>query len=322
MPSIEVRAFRRADRDQLTELVNAHAAAVVPGLGVSVATVLSQLERQPEEHIVGPWVRERVTLVAQQRERVAAAAHLLRYAADEGVSPSYRNVGEISWLLFWPEAPVSGPPYWTDATEAAEKLIAACIGQLEDWGVSSQCAAGDLPVRGVYGVPEQWPHVRSLYERAGFEHDGHTEIVYVAVVDDLLRPADPPVAGLSVRRSVGINGTRLSAVLGDEVIGYAEVEIFEDAERLARHGRWADIGNLYVVPRYRRRGVATWLLGQVAEWLRLAHVDRLLDYTYLEGRDATGQDYDEDRAFLRASPFRELTRTMRGWTRASGDQGG
>jgi GNAT superfamily N-acetyltransferase len=278
MPSIEVRVFRRADRDQLTELVNAHAAAVVPGLGVSVATVLSQLER---------------------------------------VSPSYRNVGEISWLLFWPEAPASGPPYWTDATEAAEKLIAACIRQLEDWGVSSQYAAGDLPVRGVYGVPEQWPHVRSLYERAGFKHDGHTEIVYVALVDDLLRPADPPVAGLSVRRSVGINGTRLSAVLGDEVIGYAEVEIFEDAERLARHGRWADIGNLYVVAGYRRRGVATWLLGQVAEWLRLAHVDRLLDYTYLEGRDATGQDYDEDRAFLQASPFRELTRTKRGWTRAS-----
>lgn len=31
MPAIEVRPFRRRDRDQLTQLVNAHAAAVVPG---------------------------------------------------------------------------------------------------------------------------------------------------------------------------------------------------------------------------------------------------------------------------------------------------
>jgi hypothetical protein len=102
---IEVRPFRRSDREQLTELVNAHAAAVIPGLGVSVATVLSQLERQPGEFIVDPWVSERVTLVAEQNQRVAAAAHLLRYAGGESVSPSYRDAGEIRWLVFWPEAP-------------------------------------------------------------------------------------------------------------------------------------------------------------------------------------------------------------------------
>jgi hypothetical protein len=55
--------------------------------------------------------------------------------------------------------------------------------------------------------------------------------------------------------------------------------------------------------------------GRAAEWLRLAHVDRLRNYAYLEGRDETGQGYDEDRAFLQASPFIELTRTQRGWTR-------
>ena len=43
----------------------------------------------------------------------------------------------------------------------------------------------------------------------------------------------------------GINGTRLSAVLGDEVAGYIEVETLEDAGRLQRHGGWADIGNLH-----------------------------------------------------------------------------
>ena len=64
MPALHVRPFRRADRDQLTELINAHVAAVVPGVSVSVNTVLSALERQPDEFITDPWVSERVTLVA------------------------------------------------------------------------------------------------------------------------------------------------------------------------------------------------------------------------------------------------------------------
>lgn len=314
MSSIEVRPFRRSDRNQLTQLVNSHAGAVVPGMGASVSTVLSALERQPGEFIEDPWVSERVTLAAVQRDRIAAAAHLLRHFPDERAGAAARDVGEIHWLLFWAQAP-AGNPCWPDATEAAEALMAACTGLLAQWGVTRQHAGGEVPVRGVYGVPEQWPHIRGLYERSGFRCEGQTEIVFAARVEDLLRPAEPPFPGLSVRRSVGINGTRLSVVRDDEVIGYIEVEVFEDGERVARHGGWADIGNLCVAEAYRRRGVATWLLGRAAEWLQLAHVDRLLAYTLLEGRDPTGQGYDEDRAFLRASPFTELTRTMRGWVR-------
>jgi len=37
MSDVQVRPFRRADRDQLTQLVNAHAEAVVPGMSVSVS---------------------------------------------------------------------------------------------------------------------------------------------------------------------------------------------------------------------------------------------------------------------------------------------
>ena len=51
MPSVQVRPFRRDDRDQLTGLVNAHAAAVVPGMSVSVNSVLGSLGRQPGEFI-------------------------------------------------------------------------------------------------------------------------------------------------------------------------------------------------------------------------------------------------------------------------------
>jgi GNAT superfamily N-acetyltransferase len=314
MSSIDVRPFRRSDRDQLTHLVNTHAEAVVPGIGVSVSALLTALERRPGEFIEDPWVSERLTLVAEQRHRVAAATHLLRFFADERAGEAARDVGEIHWLLFWPQAP-AGNPCWPDATEAAGALIAAAIGQLDRWGVTRQHAGGELPVRGVYGVPEQWPHISALYERAGFTHTGHTEIVYLARVEDLPQPADPPVAGLSVRRSVGTNGCRLSAVLDGEVIGYIEVETLGEGERLSRHGGWADVGSLHVSERHRRRGVATWLLGQAADWLRLAQVGRLLDYAWLEGTDPGGLDYAGYRAFLPAAGFRELTRTRRGWTR-------
>src|SRR5713101_9807895 len=98
--SISVRPFQRGDREQLTALVNAHAAAVFPGASISVNAVMSQLEREPGEFIVDPWVSERMTLVAEQRQRVVAAAHLLRYADDARVSESYRDAGEIRWFLY------------------------------------------------------------------------------------------------------------------------------------------------------------------------------------------------------------------------------
>jgi GNAT superfamily N-acetyltransferase len=314
MSSVRVRPFRRSDRDQLTQLVNAHAEAVVPGMSASVNTVLSSLERRPGEFIEDPWVSERVTLVAEQAGRITAAAHLLRYFPDERAGADARDAGEICWLLFWPQVP-AGNPHWPDATAAAEALMAACGAQFGGWGVSRQYAGGELPVPGVYGVPEQWPHVAGLYQRAGFRHTGQTEVVYLARVQDLPGPAAVPLEGLTVRRSVGINGCRLSAVLGAEVTGYIEAEILDQGERLARHGGWADVGNLHVMPPYQRRGVGTWLLGQAADWLRLAEVSRLLTYAWLEGTDPGGLNYDAYRAFLPAAGFRELTRTARGWTR-------
>jgi hypothetical protein len=124
MSSIQVRPFRRSDRDQLTKLVNAHAEAVVPGLSVSVNTVLASLERQPGEFIVDPWVAERVTLVAEQQKRIAAAAYLLRYFADERAGASARDVGEIRWFIYWAQTP-AGNPYWPDSALAARELMTA-----------------------------------------------------------------------------------------------------------------------------------------------------------------------------------------------------
>ncbi|WP_433376978.1 GNAT family N-acetyltransferase [Actinoplanes sp. CA-142083] len=293
-----IRTFVRSDREQVTSLVNAHIAAVVPGASVSVQALMSQLEREPGEFIVDRWVRDRVTLVAEQRGRVVAAAHLLRYRDDAGTAENYRNAGEIRWLVCWPNA-----PYWPDAEEAGETLAVACHAQLQRWDVTRRYATGTLPAPAVYGVPENWPHIRAIYEHIGFRNEGRTEIVFVARVDKIARPE----AQLTTRRTVGINGTRITAVRGAEDVGYIEVDTNLDAgPRVSRLGAWADIGNLWVEPAHRRHGVGRWLVGQAADWLELGGATRLLDYS-----DAEETDYQ---AFLTKVGFTVLTRTVREFT--------
>lgn len=300
MSSIEIRPFARDDREQVTAIVNAHVQAVVPGVSVSVNAVMSQLEREPGEYVVDPWVIERETLVAVRRDRVVAAAHLLRYAGEERVSESYRDAGEIRWLIFWPPE-----------VEAADALAAASVAALERWGVERLYADGSLPVPDVYGVPACWPHVAAAYERAGFAHTGHTEVVFVAVVDELPRVAPPPIAGLEVHRELEAHATAFVATLAGRRVGY--VELTSDITvggTLSRLSGWADVWNLHVGEQYRRRGVATWLFGHAAEWLRLGRVERLLAECW--------ETQDVSLAFLRSAGFREVTRTRRGWVRPRG----
>ncbi|WP_331769426.1 GNAT family N-acetyltransferase (plasmid) [Embleya sp. NBC_00888] len=307
MPALIVRPFHRDDRDQLTELVNAHVAAVVPGASVSVNTVLGQLTRRPDEFVTDPWVAERVTLVAEQREAVVAAAHLLRYRDDTEVGPDHRGAGEIAWFVHRPPA-----PFRPDSETAADQLMAACLARLARWHARVRYADGALPAPGVYGLPDVWPHVRAAYERAGFRHTGHTEVVLLAEVADLPSPpAEPSTPQPAVRRTLGECGTRLTAHLDGRVLGFVEVDTALDRpERLARNGGLADIGNLVVEPDHRVDGLADWLLAQAARWLRLAGVDRVLAYESADDTDAIGR--------LIAAGFRELTRTDRGWEHRQG----
>jgi hypothetical protein len=43
---------------------------------------------------------------------------------------------------------------------------------------------------------------------------------------------------------------------------------------------------------------------------------RVVPHAWLEGTDPGGVSYEDNRAFLPAMGFRELTRTQRGWTRS------
>jgi GNAT superfamily N-acetyltransferase len=300
MSSIEIRPFNRSDREQLTVLVNAHVEAVVPGVSISVNAVMSQLEREPGEYVVDPWVLERETLVAERQGRVVAAAHVLRYATDDRVGDAYRNVGEIRWLVAWP-----------DEIEAGERLAQACLETLSAWRVGRRYADGSLPAPGVYGVPACWPHVADVYRRVGFSATGQTEVVLLALVAELPGPEAPPIADLVLRRELGGNATLFTAVLGDEWIGAIEVRTDLSAGgALSRFAGWGDVRNLRVAEPYRRRGVATWLVAQAAEWLRLGGVERLLAECWDDQHDAL--------AFLKHVGWRELTRTQRGWVHGGG----
>ncbi|MER5766489.1 N-acetyltransferase [Streptomyces sp. NPDC001985] len=300
----QVRPFHREDRDQLTTLVNAHAAAVVPGATVSVNTVLSSLERCPDEYITDPWIAERTTLVAEHRQQIVGAAHLLRYRNDPDVGEDYRDTGHIAWFVHNPGA-FAGP----DGEHPADLLMAACLAQLTRWHVRARHTDGQLPAPGVTGVPEQWPHVRAVLERAGFVHTGHTEILLIAAVAELPAPGPAPLPGLTLHRTLGDLGTRLTARLAGEPVAHVELDTtLERPERHARSGGVADIADL-VLPDDPHPGLLGWLLGEAGRWLALCGCDRVLAYADESDAGAEGGEI----AALTAHGFHELTRTARGW---------
>lgn len=305
MTDFIVRSFRKGDRDHVARLVNAHCAAVMPGVAIPVNSVLSQFEREPGEFIVDPWVAQRVPLVAEQHGSIVAAALLVQYSNEPHVGDSLRGAGEIRWLVFWPLAP-KGNPHWNDGLDAADALMAASIEQLRLWESTRQIADGSLPTPGIYGVPEQWPHVSSLFLRHGFR-PSRTETILIANLVDVCGSAGEPAQDLLIRRSVGINGTRCSATRNGELVGYIEVERLDRPERSVG-AALADIGNLWIHEDHRRQGIATQLLRYGARWLLQGGAERLLAYTVPDEADLF--------AFLGRSGFEIATNTQRGWTRS------
>ena len=109
MPSIQLRPFVRPDRDQITALVNAHIGAVVPNASVSTQALLSLMERDPGEFIVDPWVRERATLVAEQRGRIVAALARLG--------------GQLTGTLHAQRGEACAPAIWDALARVAGRVI-------------------------------------------------------------------------------------------------------------------------------------------------------------------------------------------------------
>lgn len=298
MPDPQVRLFSRADRDGLTTLVNTHVAAVVPGWALPTSALLAQLERDPGQPLTDPWVRERCTLVAVERDQVVAATHLRSYRDDTSVGPPYRGVGEVAWLVCRPQH-----------LPAGERLAAAAVHRLDTWAVRRQYADGDLPTPATYGVPDAWPHVQALLRGAGFtDDDARTEVHLAGTLDAVPPPGPAPVPGLVVERTVGVHAARFSAVLDGRVVGF--VEAVDDHTRggtVSRLAGWADLAELHVREDLRGRGIGTWLLAHLVDWLRLGGTRRFLV--------ALGEDDLALEHWLARFGWRRIGRTRRGWER-------
>jgi GNAT superfamily N-acetyltransferase len=298
VPETVVRPFRRADRDQLTILVNAHISTVVPGWAVSTAVLLAQIERDPAQYVTEPWVGERATVVAEVAGRLVAAAHLRRYRRDPDVGPDWRGAGEIAWLVCWPAHEAAG-----------DVLAAACVRSLDAWGVRRSYADGDLPTPATYGIPDAWPHVARVLTRAGFDPDtARTEVQLAGSLDTVPDPGPAPVPGLTVQRVVGTFGARFDAVLDGVVVGFVEAQ--DDHTRggsLSRLDGWADLAELHVAEHVRGRGIGTWLVQHLAAWLRLGGTSRFL--VALGGEDAVVEPW------LARFGWRRIDRSRRGWER-------
>jgi GNAT superfamily N-acetyltransferase len=201
---------------------------------------------------------------------------------------------------------VCHPPasFRPDTEEAAELLMSACLARLARWNVRARYASGDLPAPVVYGLPRTWPHIRAVYERAGFRRIGDTEVILVAAVAD--PPGDRLPPGVTVERTLGACGTRLTARADGHALGLIEVDTaLERPERHTRAAGLADIATLHIEPAHHDTALERALLAQAARWLRLCGVDRLFACGSARDLTMTGP--------LTGAGFEELTRTDPGW---------
>lgn len=282
----------------VTTLVNTHLGAIVPGWAVPQPWLADCLRRNPGEYVVDPWVIARSTMVAIERQRVVAAAHLLRYGSGPEVNPSYHGVVEVDWLLAE-----------RDATESSARLLSAVAEQAAAWCATATRLNGGPPAGPIAGVPDVWPHITAAIEKAGFrQHPGSIETLYGGQLDSIAAPGDPPLSGLRLRRSAGRFGARFDAMEGERSVGYCDIvtDLTEGGALPALRG-WAELAEIGVEPEQRSRGIGSWLLRHAVAWARSGCCKRLLLITTAEG-DAAGAG-----RLYRRFGWQPLTRIQIGW---------
>jgi GNAT superfamily N-acetyltransferase len=299
---VVIEPFQEAHLFRVQLLINMHLSTMAPGWGLPEAFIARCLHRNPYQETTDPWVRERMTLCALQKQRVVAAAHLLRYGNGPEVNPYYQNAGDLAWFLVWP-----------NASEAAAALLAAARRQFAAWQVTHEYAwdAG-VPVGPFVGVPDAWPHISRALEAAGYApRTGKKgeESVYGGSLDVALSGDTPPVAGLTLQRVMGkIDGACFLALVDGEVVGQCEC-----ATDLTRGGMlpalrgWGELSEVEVQEPWRRRGIGTWLVRQAVAWHHLGGGTHLIFAVLPEDEEAGAG------RFYQRLGWQVLVRQRKGW---------
>jgi GNAT superfamily N-acetyltransferase len=265
---IQIELFHPDHLPQLQDLVNTHLSVVVPGWSLPADYIARHLRRNPGQYVIDPWVLERMTLVALEKERVVAAAHLLHYGTHDAVGEYLKNAGDIAWLLAWPEH-----------DNAATPLLRVCHEQMRAWAVPRILAwDSHLPVPLFVGIPEVWPHLARLFTSAGYRPiPEREEALYGGRLAAVPLPARAPVDGLRLRRVLRDDrGVAFVALVNHQEVGWCECDtnLSRGGELSALHG-WAELTEMFVDANWRSRGIGSWLVQHAVEWLRLAGCDRI-----------------------------------------------
>ena len=126
----EISPLDRSHLPQVLALVNGHLGAMMPGWSLTPDYLWGRMQREPQEDVTDPWVVERRSIVGIVKDRVCAAAHLLRY----GEETLWKGTGYIDWILFWP-----------GEHEAGAAVLGECRRQMKAWQVTDERISGSLP---------------------------------------------------------------------------------------------------------------------------------------------------------------------------------
>ena len=260
---VQIAPLDRSHLPQVLALVNSHLSTAIPGWSLTADYFWERLKSEPQEYITDPWVVERKSIVGIVRDRVCAAAHLRRYGDDT----RWKGVGEIAWILFWPEE-----------REAGVAVMTECRRQMNAWQVVDEQISGPLPVPVCVGIPDVWPHISGLVEQFGYSaNEDVDESVYGGTLNGISALGESPVSDVTIHRDAGKFGTRFVARLDGHDIAHCEciADLTEGGQLPALAG-WAELSELETSEAMRNQGVGSWVVQHAVEWLRLARCERIV----------------------------------------------
>ena len=118
------------------------------------------------------------------------------------------------------------------------------------------------------GVPDTWPHITDFIQNAGYYDTDSEEALYFGPAEPTSAPPDPPIEGIVIRQDDGEFGARFRVFSGDQAIGGCECVLdMTRGGQLPALREWIELSEVEVHESHRNRGVGSWMLRHVAQWL-------------------------------------------------------